>query len=864
MLAGLVFAADLIPFDRIENLAQKLVTHRYGPCYFDEVITYYSIDDLPGAYALIYRSLENEPRTIVMGARYTTSPVNEISKALPRSQTVYEEVLEKARALGIAEPKFQRLYYFGPGEEYCGFEIDGKEFLINACTFRTLEKSILTENWPAPHPELEALTKQKWDTYFNTTDFSARDSAYIPGVPWIDWVYGCSPTAASMIFWYWDSRGYGRFVDHFFTRWDPPYGAWKDCANVNRELALAMYTDSMSGGTYISNIRPGMINVANSVNGYSCTGSTSPQGHSGNQYVFDWIKAQIDAGNPCHWNVLNYYYSGDYINHSITGIGYLTQPGDTFVQIHTTWGWSGEPFWALWTYQSGVYSRDYCVTFLHGGSNSNDIALVRPQGGFLFKNIKYRIRWTTTGSSIDHVKIWYSTGNKAQSYDSLYWTLITANTPNDGEYLWVAPNQDSALRINLTGLSSSNQRLAADGPLRKSQSTFPSSTSNLLLVGHFIEAGATEGVVYENDHVYTVSGPDGFVIADVSDSSLADEVGRLALPGYSCALDKNGNYVYIADQEDTLRVISVSNPSNPSQVGKLALNVDRPVAVFALGNYVYVACRGSGLYIVNVTNPSSPSLAGSYDTQGQAYYVYVEDTIAYVADGTRGLRVINVADPTNPSEIGFYDTNGITQGIDLDGNIMYLAEGGSGIKVFNVSDPTNPQQLSSLDTPGTAKNVLICDSLFVADAGSGIKVFDVSNPANPIEVGSMQTFGSATYLAHSEGNMLYLADLGDGIYLIHEDLSTSSQEMKAENMVSLFNISSPQTHVVKFSVYLSTPGDVAVNIYDASGRLFRSISRANLCSGEHEFKLLPQFSGVYFIQVKTDEGSVARKVVFVK
>ncbi|GAJ17532.1 unnamed protein product, partial [marine sediment metagenome] len=82
---GLIFASDLIQYDKVENLAQRFVNEQFGFHYLDEVITYYGIDELPGAYAMIFRNRENDPLTIVMGARYTTSPINEISRVLPRS-----------------------------------------------------------------------------------------------------------------------------------------------------------------------------------------------------------------------------------------------------------------------------------------------------------------------------------------------------------------------------------------------------------------------------------------------------------------------------------------------------------------------------------------------------------------------------------------------------------------------------------------------------------------------------------------------------------------------------------------------------------------------------------------------------------
>lgn len=870
MLVGLTYASALIPFDNIETLAHKLITENFGDHYLDEVITYYGIDELPGAYALIYRNAEREPFTIVMGAQYTTSPVNEISRALPRSRSAYEKVFDKARRLGRGEPQFQKVYYFGPGEEYCAFRIDDKEMLINACTFRAIDKASLFDNELVPNQELEQATRRKWERYFCTARFQPQDTGYIPEVPFIDWTYGCSPTAFSMILYYWDSHyynglTYGRFVDYFFTRWDPPNSSYRQSANVNKELAIEMHTDSMSGSTYGSWFVPGLLAVTNTINGYSCTAARY-EGYSWNQYQFARIKDEIDAGRPCEWSVYHYWSPAhsDHINHSTTGVGYWIEHPDTFVRVHTTWGLDPEePLWPLWTYVNGVLSEDGVCTFTPGGGNTNNILLAPPAGGVIFKNLKQRIRWTSAGSAIDHVKLWWSYGMQANSYDSANWVLIEEDAPNTGEYIWTVPDQDSLFRVNIVGLGSSDEYLAADGWYFGVSSVFPEHTPNLNLVGHFdTEEGASDVVVVQS-YAYITDGTNGLLVLDISDSTLPDSVNHLPLPGNSVALCLLSPYLYIADMMDTLRVVSISDPGNPVEVGKCYVEANELTNIFGLDTLVYLTCKAAGLRVVRVTNPSAPEVIGSFDTQGQAYDVVVDNTIAYVADGLRGIRVLDVSDPTDPQEIGFYDTNGITQGVAIDGNRLYLAEGGAGIKVFDITSPANPQQLGAYDTPGTARKVSIYDSLFVADGSEGIRVIDVSTPSSPVEIGYIESFGSATNLAHVR-NMLYLADMGDGLYLIHEDITPGTAEMIRDKSIADVMLSCPQHGLMKLSVRLNTINNVSITIYDASGRLVRTMQRGNLDPGVHRFTWNPEAAGVYFVRIRTDSDDWARKVVFLR
>ncbi|MEO0141751.1 MAG: hypothetical protein ABIL15_00140, partial [candidate division WOR-3 bacterium] len=307
-ITGLLLASDFIPIDKIEDIASRFVNQRYGAGYgLLSRVTYYGHDEQANAYGYTFTNQEKDVVTIILGARYTTSPIGEVYKGIPHCERFYNVALEKIRRNFQREPLFKKYYYFGAGEEYAGFDIDGKKVLINVLNLQIRKDEDLIKI--KPDPVLEKITREKWIRYLNTEDFTARQSNYVDSVPFIDWVYGCSPTAASMLFWYWDYRGYGKLVDYFFTHWDAPENEWNDCANTNRELALAMYTDTLTGGTYISNIAPGMMTVANSYNGYSFSATTSPQGGYWNQWVFSYLKAEIDAQRPCHWNVLQYWYA---------------------------------------------------------------------------------------------------------------------------------------------------------------------------------------------------------------------------------------------------------------------------------------------------------------------------------------------------------------------------------------------------------------------------------------------------------------------------------------------------------------------------------------------------------------------------
>ena len=79
-----------------------------------------------------------------------------------------------------------------------------------------------------------------------------------------------------------------------------------------------------------------------------------------------------------------------------------------------------------------------------------------------------------------------------------------------------------------------------------------------------------------------------------------------------------------------------------AQVG-LAGNYDTSgyaQSVAVSGGYAYVADWEDGLVVVDVSEPANPARAGGYDTSGSARGVAVAGDYAYVADGNSGLVVL--------------------------------------------------------------------------------------------------------------------------------------------------------------------------------------------------------------------------------
>jgi len=825
------FAFEFIPLEKLENLADDFVQQRDGSYFRFDVLTYYGMDDLPNAYAMVYKNVDGEPFTVVVGARYTCTPIAEFSSILPRYYTALEKARAKAGEILTGGNEFKRIYYFGPQEEYFSFASRDQEILVNTYSLRIVDKTSFFEVEPERSAATEKLLQSKWNEYLSGSNFVTRDTGYIDSVPFVLWTYGCSPTAASMLLWYWDSRGYGRIVDFFFDRWDTVETEWDfDIPNVVRELAIAMHTDTMEGISYGNMFVHAFDSVANTINGYSYSGVRYYPGSAANQYLFNYIRNEIDNQRPCLWSVYNHYPQvWPNAGHSLTGIGYDISLPDTFVIVHNTWDYT-EPHWALWTYYNGVYSGDEVTCVYPAGANNNNIFLTFPQqGGKMFKDLKYYLRDT-------------------------------------GRYLWTVPAEDSAFRINIVGLNSSNQRLAADGSVYRVRRDTVEHSPEVDLVGHFDTDGSCLEALRVGDYLYAADYSSGLLVFYAADSSVLDLVGHVTDIGQPRGLYYQVPYLYVADNTDSFRIFDLTNPEMPTQLGHIWLE-GKPRRVFVQGDYAYLSCTVDGLIIIDCADPNYPTVEGTFDSPGQTYDVYVSDTIAYVADGSAGLRMVNVSVPSSPSEISYYDPPfGISQAIERNGDYLYLGDGSIGVRIFHLTAPATVESLFVYDTPGVAKDVKSEDDfLFVADGAQGVRVVNVVNPQAPFEAGYLQA-PNATALS-VVNNLVYLADDDDGVYVICNGITgVCEYEQPGITKIMLecsriFNAAEG----INFSVNLKEKAFVKINLYDLTGRLVHNIHQGLLDCGTHDFDYGNRISsGVYFLTVEDENVRNSWKLLVVK
>jgi hypothetical protein len=273
-------------------------------------------------------------------------------------------------------------------------------------------------------------------------------------------------------------------------------------------------------------------------------------------------------------------------------------------------------------------------------------------------------------------------------------------------------------------------------------------------IGLYNFPSSVEDLVIDRTTLYVAAGSTGLRTMSLANPAAPTQIGTFTGTTQAHDLAVAGNFVYLAD--DDLRVIDVSNPAHPVQVGFLGRYNQFTTRVTVSGTIAYVidfrpdpdAFALYTLRVIDISNPSSPIQIGKYpwwptsgvegwvgDMGTRGTYLYLAmsgaswnfqpfdvstpsnpvritpghnppsracysldllDPYVFIANDTAGVRILDLSNPTAPTEIGFYDTLGAASDIEVVGRYVYIADGPRGLAVLWFAPPTS----TTLDTAG--------------------------------------------------------------------------------------------------------------------------------------------------------------------
>jgi len=220
---------------------------------------------------------------------------------------------------------------------------------------------------------------------------------------------------------------------------------------------------------------------------------------------------------------------------------------------------------------------------------------------------------------------------------------------------------------------------------------------------HYVMASNQSGVSLQVINMDSIATNPSFVVT-IRSYSVGGGAG-------SHALHIDGNYAYLGmnGAGPALRIVDISDPLNPVQVGQYQspLNNADSHDSYVKGDTAYVAFLGGGFSILDISNKTapqsladvtypSPRLTHNCWTTEDGKYLFTTDE---VSNGY--IRVWDVRDPRNPRQVGAWSAGvpgSDVHNVQVKGNFLYASYYGEGVEVLDIEDPTQPIEVGHFDT----------------------------------------------------------------------------------------------------------------------------------------------------------------------
>lgn len=302
----------------------------------------------------------------------------------------------------------------------------------------------------------------------------------------------------------------------------------------------------------------------------------------------------------------------------------------------------------------------------------------------------------------------------------------------------------------------------------------------------FVDTGEARHVVAAGAYAYVAAAANGVRLVALADvGATVSRVARFARDASNghdnpTQIAVSGNYAYLADGNYGIRVLDVSNPSAPFQVGVIATNgAAEVVSVHVQGNQLYAAQKHYGAAIYDIANPATPALIYACDNAGDMTgqpcswprAVFGAGRYLYVADGSYGLVILDATSPISKIVgMSYYVHGSFPDAVYVLGRYAYLGSE-AGMRIFDVANPATPLLVGEIAGGDTGIGFVtginvVGNYAYVSGGNKGLQIVDVSNPAAPIRVGFNNTYRPAAVYAqaiHVSLPYAYVADQNFGL-----------------------------------------------------------------------------------------------------
>jgi hypothetical protein len=290
------------------------------------------------------------------------------------------------------------------------------------------------------------------------------------------------------------------------------------------------------------------------------------------------------------------------------------------------------------------------------------------------------------------------------------------------------------------------------------------------LVGRAPLAAEVRDMVAADGFLYIAAAKEGLRILSLSDPLRPVEVGAVPAKSDIRRVAVQGGVAYLLDGIDShgndgagwLRTLDVANPAQPREAGILFLSANLMDLVLA-GDQVFLAAadRVDAVITVDVADPSRPRRLGelTWGDCGACLSAIAWDAsrLYVVGSGTTGLVVLDASQPAQLRRLGqaLPGSGSGTAGYDVvarDGHAQVLCYG-LGLCAFDATDPLNPRFVVSKASVYGSHLVAAGQRLVAAGTGA-MQVVALADPAAPGPARSLTLLGEVNAPALMPGYLL--------------------------------------------------------------------------------------------------------------
>ena len=278
----------VIPINKAAAIAQNNANALWGVSFPAEPITYYGKDNVPVAYmfnfsigkpfpakeTVIAQSADfasvgdeyqqwggDDYGRILIGARDNMPVIIEYSQCLSQEYALGSKLIAKASEKLDGIPTPIKTYYINHAEQWQCFSNGTEKIYVNlfppakVATESEFQSLIAGKNGTQYQDDYS----EEWDSYLKGKVIDNKADVYITHhemCPFLDWSYGCTPTAAAMMLEWWDNNSinsdwdFSALAGYYYQRWDAVEGETDyNVSNLHKLLAIGMDTDTLTGPT---------------------------------------------------------------------------------------------------------------------------------------------------------------------------------------------------------------------------------------------------------------------------------------------------------------------------------------------------------------------------------------------------------------------------------------------------------------------------------------------------------------------------------------------------------------------------------------------------------------------------------------